>query len=153
MFASLCTRVRLSANNAHRILDCPSTCSNVWLQQTPWFRDIYFFLEILARATNVVQGTVVEAKWPKLGPSKIQKNERIGIASDFWNRYEEDILLAKDIGPTSIQFNNHFGCYVTSLFMVCLQGLWKGKEAGVLGTQGLLHPCKATARWIACGGL
>ncbi len=46
----------------------------------------------------MVQGTVVEAKWPKLGPSKIQKNERIGIASDFWNRYEEDILLAKDIG-------------------------------------------------------
>ena len=47
----------------------------------------------------MVQGMVVEAKFPKLGPSKIQKNARIGLASDFWNRYEQDILLAKDIGP------------------------------------------------------
>ena len=52
----------------------------------------------MPRSTHAVQGTVVEAKWPKLGPSKIQKNSRIGKASDFWNRYEEDILLAKDIG-------------------------------------------------------
>jgi hypothetical protein len=43
-------------------------------------------------------GTVVEAKWPKLGPSKIVNNTRIGCASDFWNRYEQDIQLAKDIG-------------------------------------------------------
>ena len=45
-----------------------------------------------------MQGTVVEAKWPKLGPSKIVNNTRIGCASDFWNRYEQDIQLAKDIG-------------------------------------------------------
>ena len=44
------------------------------------------------------EGTLIEAKWPKLGPSKIVKNTRIGVASDFWNRYEEDIQLAKDIG-------------------------------------------------------
>ncbi len=45
-------------------------------------------------------GTIVEAKWPKLGPSKIVKNTRIGEASDFWNRYEQDIQLAKDLGAT-----------------------------------------------------
>ena len=49
---------------------------------------------------GTAKGTVVEAKWPKLGPSKIVKNTRIGKASDFWNRYEQDIQLAKDIGVT-----------------------------------------------------
>ena len=49
---------------------------------------------------GTADGTVVEAKWPKLGPSKIVKNTRIGKASDFWNRYEQDIQLAKDIGVT-----------------------------------------------------
>ena len=49
---------------------------------------------------GTAEGTVVEAKWPKLGPSKIVKNTRIGVASDFWNRYEEDIQLSKDIGWT-----------------------------------------------------
>ncbi len=28
----------------------------------------------------------------------IQKGYKIGISSDFWNRYEEDIQLAQDLG-------------------------------------------------------
>ena len=40
---------------------------------------------------------VVAATWENLGPSKIVGDQRIGVASDFWNRYEEDIQLAKDI--------------------------------------------------------
>lgn len=36
------------------------------------------------------------------GPSVIEKGYKIGISSDFWNRYEEDIQLTKDIGA-------HFG--------------------------------------------
>jgi hypothetical protein len=51
---------------------------------------------------GTADGTVVEAKWPKFGPSKIVKNTRIGIASDFWNRYKEDIQLAKDIGEYAL---------------------------------------------------
>ena len=43
-------------------------------------------------------GSTFEAKFPKLGPSKIVKNTRIGKASDFWNLYERDIQLAADIG-------------------------------------------------------
>ena len=45
-------------------------------------------------------GSLIEAKFPKLGPSTIQKNARIGKASDFWNRYEQDIKLAADLGTT-----------------------------------------------------
>ena len=45
-------------------------------------------------------GSLIEAEFPKLGPSKIQKNARIGKASDFWNRYEQDIKLAADLGVT-----------------------------------------------------
>lgn len=52
---------------------------------------------------GTAEGTVVEAKWPKLGPSKIVKNTRIGVASDFWNRYEQDIQLSKDIGWTCLR--------------------------------------------------
>ena len=40
---------------------------------------------------------VVAATWENLGPSKIVRDQRIGVASDFWNRYEEDIQLAKDV--------------------------------------------------------
>ena len=81
---------------------------------------------------------MVEAKWPKLGPSKIQKNARIGIASDFWNRYEEDILLAKDIGPTSTRFP----CSLTPMGRfqshgLPLQGTYRFEEAILLGTKGL----------------
>ena len=46
---------------------------------------------------SATDAAVVAATWEKLGPSKIVKNQRIGVASDFWNRYEEDIQLAK--GP------------------------------------------------------
>lgn len=45
-------------------------------------------------------GSVFEAKFPKLGPSKIVKNTRIGKASDFWNLYEKDIQLAADLGTS-----------------------------------------------------
>jgi len=43
-------------------------------------------------------GSLISAKFPKLGPSKIVKNMRIGKASDFWNLYYKDIQLAADIG-------------------------------------------------------
>lgn len=33
-----------------------------------------------------------------VGPSVIEKGYKIGISSDFWNRYEEDIQLAQDLG-------------------------------------------------------
>ena len=48
-------------------------------------------------------GSLIEAEFPKLGPSKIQKNARIGKASDFWNRYEQDIKLAADLGTKACQ--------------------------------------------------
>lgn len=40
----------------------------------------------------------VEARWDDLGPSVIEEGFKIGLASDFWNRYEEDIQLAKGLG-------------------------------------------------------
>ena len=48
-------------------------------------------------------GSLIEAEFPKLGPSKIQKNARIGKASDFWNRYEQDIKLSADLGVTQLR--------------------------------------------------
>lgn len=39
-----------------------------------------------------------DCRWEKLGPSVIEKGYRIGCSSDFWNRYEEDIGIAKDLG-------------------------------------------------------
>lgn len=38
------------------------------------------------------------ARWKRAGPSVIEKGYKIGISSDFWNRYEEDIALAKGLG-------------------------------------------------------
>jgi len=38
------------------------------------------------------------ARWERAGPSVIEKGYKIGISSDFWNRYEEDIALAKGLG-------------------------------------------------------
>ena len=46
-------------------------------------------------------GSTFEAKFPKLGPSKIVKNSRIGMASDFWNLFERDIQLAADLGTNT----------------------------------------------------
>ena len=31
----------------------------------------------------------------------IEGGFKIGVASDFWNRYEEDIMLAKGLGARS----------------------------------------------------
>jgi len=39
-----------------------------------------------------------KARWDDLGPSVIEGGFKIGVASDFWNRYEEDIMLAKGLG-------------------------------------------------------
>lgn len=50
---------------------------------------------------------VVAATWENLGPSKTVKNQRIGVASDFWNRYEEDIQLAKDLSAASSTLLQH----------------------------------------------
>ncbi|KAK9840609.1 hypothetical protein WJX81_004313 [Elliptochloris bilobata] len=48
---------------------------------------------------------IAAVTWEKLGPSKIVKNQRIGVASDFWNRYEEDIQLAKDLNCNSFRLS------------------------------------------------
>ena len=56
--------------------------------------------------------TVVAATWEKLGPSKIVKNQRIGVASDFWNRYEEDIQLAKDLSAASSTLKQQVRNYI-----------------------------------------
>lgn len=40
----------------------------------------------------------IETRWDGLGPSVIEEGFRIGLASDFWNRYEEDVQLAKELG-------------------------------------------------------
>ena len=37
----------------------------------------------------------------RLGPSVIQKGFKIGISSDFWNRFESDIQLAKNLGASA----------------------------------------------------
>lgn len=39
------------------------------------------------------------------GPPVIEKGYKIGISSDFWNRYEEDIQLSKDIGCNSFRLS------------------------------------------------
>jgi hypothetical protein len=43
-------------------------------------------------------GPLIGCRWEKLGPSVIEKGYRIGCSSDFWNRYEEDIGIAKSLG-------------------------------------------------------
>lgn len=43
-------------------------------------------------------GTTMHATWRKLGKSVIKNAEMIGVSSDFWNNYEQDIKLAKDLG-------------------------------------------------------
>ena len=43
-------------------------------------------------------GKLAQARWDDLGPSVIEGGFKIGVASDFWNRYEEDIMLAKGLG-------------------------------------------------------
>ena len=41
---------------------------------------------------------ILESRYEGAGPPVIQKGYKIGISSDFWNRYEEDIQLAQDLG-------------------------------------------------------
>ena len=72
----------------------------------------------------------VEARWDALGPSVIEKGFKIGTASDFWNRYEEDIQLAKDLGVQSwgsTQFNEWF--------VVTVESSTKGWDS--TGTRGI----------------
>lgn len=38
-----------------------------------------------------------DVRWERLGPSVIEKGYKIGISSDFWNRYEEDIGISKEL--------------------------------------------------------
>jgi len=47
---------------------------------------------------DLSSGHKLEVNWRKLGPSVIVKASKIGKASDFWNRYKEDIQRAKDLG-------------------------------------------------------
>ena len=77
-------------------------------------------------------GSVFEAKFPKLGPSKIVKNTRIGKASDFWNLYEKDIKLAADLGKShsiliyqALSLSHHGMKKLTShcTFLSCYKGV------------------------------
>lgn len=43
-------------------------------------------------------GTTVHSSWKNVGKSVIMNDERIGKSSDFWNNYEQDIRLAKELG-------------------------------------------------------
>jgi len=43
-------------------------------------------------------GTMVHSSWNRLGKSVVMNNERIGVSSDFWNNYAQDIRLAKELG-------------------------------------------------------
>lgn len=43
-------------------------------------------------------GTTAHSSFKKLGKSVIKNGEMIGVSSDFWNNYEQDIKLAKDLG-------------------------------------------------------
>ena len=64
-----------------------------------------------------------QARWDDLGPSVIEGGFKIGVASDFWNRYEEDIMLAKGLGaarggsPTT-------PCSLWPQAPVCMANLW-----------------------------
>lgn len=49
--------------------------------------------------------SVMESTKMGAGPSVIEKGYKIGISSDFWNRYEEDIQLTKDIGCNSFRLS------------------------------------------------
>ena len=67
-------------------------------------------------------GSTFEAKFPKLGPSKIVKNTRIGKASDFWNLYERDIQLAADIGTnTAVSYASRDGLMLHARACVTMQ--------------------------------
>ena len=73
-------------------------------------------------------GSLLEAEFPKLGPSKIQKNARIGKASDFWNRYEQDIKLAANLGdsprpaPAVTKSHQWHGMQWTTMLLSVVQG-------------------------------
>ena len=41
---------------------------------------------------------MVSCHMEKLGPSTIQKGFKIGVASDFWHLYEDDIAKAAELG-------------------------------------------------------
>ncbi|KAK9814269.1 hypothetical protein WJX72_003165 [[Myrmecia] bisecta] len=54
---------------------------------------------------SVNEGNIVQADWPKLGPSTMKEGFQIGKSSDFWNRYKQDIQLCKDIGCNSFRLS------------------------------------------------
>ena len=62
-------------------------------------------------------GTSVHSSWNRLGKSVVMNNERIGVSSDFWNNYAQDIRLAKELGVPVTCFLNPCS-HVT--FYVCL---------------------------------
>ena len=54
-------------------------------------------------------GTSVHSSWNRLGKSVVMNNERIGVSSDFWNNYAQDIRLAKELGMPVTCFLNPCG--------------------------------------------
>jgi beta-glucosidase/6-phospho-beta-glucosidase/beta-galactosidase len=47
----------------------------------------------------------VQTIWRNAGPSIIQNGYKCGNGSDFWNMYEQDIKLAKDVGCNSFRLS------------------------------------------------
>ncbi|DBB01829.1 hypothetical protein WJX77_006999 [Trebouxia sp. C0004] len=50
-------------------------------------------------------GTMVHSSWNRLGKSVVMNNERIGVSSDFWNNYAQDIRLAKELGSNAFRLS------------------------------------------------
>lgn len=46
-------------------------------------------------------GVTAHSAFKKVGKSVIKGGRMIGVSSDFWNNYEQDIQLAKDLGKLS----------------------------------------------------
>ena len=62
------------------------------------------------------KGAAVHTSWDKLGKSVIMNNERIGKSSDFWNNYEQDIRLAKELGMQFMLLFTNLGHRAFSLY-------------------------------------
>ncbi len=61
-------------------------------------------------------GTMVHSSWNRLGKSVVMNNERIGVSSDFWNNYAQDIRLAKELGmPCHTLSDSCYGAVPSSL--------------------------------------
>ena len=61
----------------------------------------------VATSAHQSEGDNVRNDWYhfEMLPKKIKRGERSGKATDFWNRFEEDIKLAKEFGMNTFRFS------------------------------------------------